>query len=445
MIQAVLNYTIDRKIGEGGMGTVYLGSNPAMGQKVAIKMLHPHYANNPLVREKFRHEAMMLSGLTHPNIVKFINFIENEEGVFLIMEYVDGVTLEDYIHKQTGLIVEDRAKPMIRELLDAFRHAHSQGIIHCDIKPSNILVDKDNHIKILDFGIARILTESHRGDEMIKGGGSAEYMSPEQVLGKPLDARSDIYSLGVVIYEMLTGRYPYDKSLSAMDIKHRVVSEPLPRLRDAYEYVSDNAQSLVDKATRKNPDERFATCGEMLQTFSGGSGGGGAEGRSTGSSGSETAGSNNKEKANKTWIIWVVIGLLVGALAVGGLIWWNSHSSSSPALEDEEEVLSGNSDALLIDNDGQSDDDDVLFGANPVDSLSAGKDKDSKKSVSTQKGKSKADKSKSGKPKADKKSKSAAKEDPQKQAKPNTLSNEDTYPQSKDRSYGEKKQVTGGN
>lgn len=371
MLQQLLNYKVIRKIGEGGMGEVYLASNPALGQMVAIKMLHKRYSENPLLREKFRQEAMMLSGLTHPNIVKFINYVDNDEGVFLIMEYVDGVTLDEYIHKKNGLIVEDRAKPMICELTDAFRHAHEQGIIHRDIKPGNILIDKDGHVKVLDFGIAQIMSEVDGEKDLGKGSGSPSYMSPEQVLGKPLDARSDIYSLGVVMYEMLTGRAPYDdKELTAMEIKHKVVHEPLPKMKEAYPYISDDSQKIVDKATRKNPEERFGSCAEMLNAIRGGKIGGGSSQK--GSSG------------DKKWIIWVIAGLLFGALAVGGLMWWKPWESQSRTLDAEEEELVGDQDALLIDADDESDDDNVLLGANPTDN--ADKSKAGKKAGKSGKG-----------------------------------------------------------
>lgn len=261
--QALLNYTIIRKLGEGGMGEVYLALNPSIRQYVAIKRLHPRYANNQAVRERFRQEAIMLSSLSHPNIVKFLNYVENESGVFLIMEYVDGCTLEDFINNKNGLIVEERALPMIREMLDAFSAAHAQGIIHRDIKPSNIYITKDGHIKVLDFGIAEIIqgTEAAGGE----AAGTPEYMSPEQVLGRPIDNRSDIYSLGVLIHQMLTGHAPYDiDSMSSLDVKRRVISVHLPPMKNYYPYISDAMQEVVDRATEKDPAERYADCREML-------------------------------------------------------------------------------------------------------------------------------------------------------------------------------------
>lgn len=262
--KALLNYTIIRKLGEGGMGEVYLALNPSIQQYVAIKRLHPRYGNNAAVRERFRQEAITLSSLSHRNIVHFLNYVENEDGVFLIMEYVDGCTLEEFINKKNGLIVEDRALPMIREMLDAFAAAHKQGIIHRDIKPSNIYLTKDGHIKVIDFGIADIIQDSISGGGETTAG-TPEYMSPEQVLGRRIDKRSDIYSLGVLIHQMLTGRAPYETdSMSSLDVKRKVISANLPPMRNFYPYISEDIQRVVNKATEKDPNQRYADCQEMI-------------------------------------------------------------------------------------------------------------------------------------------------------------------------------------
>lgn len=259
----LLNYQLIRLLGRGGMGEVYLARNKNIDQLVAVKALHPRFANSPMLRQRFKQEAVMLNSLNHPNIVKFLNFVENEYGVFLIMEYVDGYTLEEYISKKSGLIVEEKAYPMMTEILDAFSYAHKRGIIHRDIKPSNIFLDKEGHIKILDFGIAQIMSEVNKtqgGQSM----GTPAYMSPEQVYGQNLDQRSDIYSLGVLFHQMLTGRAPYDSTtMSELEIKGCVVHQDLPRMKNYYPYISDGLQAVVDKATAKKPENRYASCDEM--------------------------------------------------------------------------------------------------------------------------------------------------------------------------------------
>lgn len=258
----ILNYRVVRHIGTGGMGSVYLAVNTSIDQQVAIKVLRPEVAANPKLRARFKQEAELLCSLDHPNIVKFLNYVESPQGVYLIMEYVKGITLKDFINKKNGLIVEKKAYPIICEILDAFSYAHSKGIVHRDIKPSNIIIQEDGHIKVMDFGIAQIVSESNNDGNTVMG--TPAYMSPEQIYGKPVDARSDIYSLGVLIYNMLTGRAPYDSTmLTEQEIKRKVVNDTMPRMAEIYPYISDKMQAVVDKATQKIPEARFQSCSEM--------------------------------------------------------------------------------------------------------------------------------------------------------------------------------------
>lgn len=267
----ILNYRIERLIGKGGMGSVYLAANKDIDQKVAIKVLNGNLADSQIVRDKFKNEASLLCSLDHPHIVKFLNYVENEDGIFLIMEYVDGITLEDFINHKNGLIVEARAYRMMEQILDAFAYAHRRKVIHRDIKPANIILTGDSdgefQIKILDFGIARILSESNEQEKSWIVG-TPSYMSPEQVKGADTDERSDIYSLGVLLYQMLTGRVPYDTTtLSDIDIQNRVVNDPLPVMREFYPYISAKMQYIVNRATAKNPDRRFQTCSEFRRAW----------------------------------------------------------------------------------------------------------------------------------------------------------------------------------
>lgn len=264
----LLNYQLIRLLGRGGMGEVYLARNKNINQLVAIKALHPKYAENPMLRARFKQEAVLLNSLNHNNIVKFINFVENEYGVFLIMEYVEGCSLEDFITKKNGLIVEQKAWPMMKEILQAFSYAHSRGIVHRDIKPSNILIDKEGHIKILDFGIAQIISETDNSVVRQTSMGTPAYMSPEQVYGQPVGHLSDIYSLGVLFHQMLTGRAPYDSTtMSEFEIRKHVVHDALPRMKNYYPYISDGLQVVVDKATSKNTRQRYVSCDEMLEAI----------------------------------------------------------------------------------------------------------------------------------------------------------------------------------
>lgn len=339
MIREILNYTIIRKIGEGGMGQVFLAKNKSINQYVAIKMLNPRFSNNPVLRERFRQEAIMLSSLSHPNIVKFLNFVENEYGVFLIMEYVEGMTLEDYLNHKTGLLIEQKAFPMILKILDAFAYAHDRKMVHRDIKPSNIFVTNEGDIKILDFGIAQILSESQALVDIYSG--TLEYMSPEQIKGEPLDVRSDIYSLGVVFYQMLTGKAPYDTTvMSHVDIKREVVNNPLKRMKTIYPYISDGAQNFVDHAMCKNPSGRFSDCHQMkkeieklsrkLESQNNGNKNNDTVKRDT-EMGSNFLGSKPKKKSNLLLIISLIAVAIITAGGVLGYIYYVNNSEKAYA------------------------------------------------------------------------------------------------------------------
>jgi serine/threonine protein kinase len=258
--QQIRNYRIQSLLGTGGMGSVYLAVHTQLGRRIAIKVIHPSLARNPVVRERFRNEAAALSHLQHPSIVTLYDYSEEEDALYLFMEYVEGKTLDAYIQTETGPIPEDKAVPLFARLLDAVAYAHDRGVIHRDIKPSNLMVDQSGNAKILDFGIAKIMGQGLDG--LTKEGtrmGTVLYMSPEQVRGDVLDKRSDVYALGVTLFQILTGRSPYDESnLTEYAVYERILHEPLPRMRSLYPLVTERMQALVDQATVKDPASRFA-------------------------------------------------------------------------------------------------------------------------------------------------------------------------------------------
>ena len=277
----ILNYRITGILGQGGMGTVYVGVNKFIQeQKVAIKVIN-HDMLNDFTRQRLEEEAHRLASLNHPNIVKLINFHKDEKGsVYLIMECAEGVSIEKFIRDINGLVVVDRICPLFEPILDGIASAHNHKtknedgklvpdpIIHCDIKPSNIVItpDKDQKIKILDFGIAQIVNEQDGSTNMIMG--TPSYMSPEQIRGEKLDTRSDIYSLGVMLHQMLTGNVPYDTTtLTEQQINQKVIEEPLPRMATYYKYIPEKIQKIVDKATAKNPKDRYQTCEEFKKAL----------------------------------------------------------------------------------------------------------------------------------------------------------------------------------
>lgn len=264
----IANYTILQVLGTGGMGTVYLAKNQSIGSKVAIKMLHPHLIKSESLKVRFLKEAKTQAILSHPNITKVIDFVDNEKGVFIILEHIEGIPLDEYLFHQKGLMPEKEANHYFAKILDAVGYAHSKNVIHRDLKCANIMVTPHQGIKIMDFGIAKMAGENMSLTKTGSRMGSPLYMSPEQVKSGNVDSRSDIYALGVVYHEMLTGRPVYNQhTTSEYEIYDKIVKEPLQRLQNIYGLISDHAQNVVDKATAKAPRDRFQSCEEFKQTL----------------------------------------------------------------------------------------------------------------------------------------------------------------------------------
>jgi serine/threonine-protein kinase len=250
-------YKILKKIGSGGMGDVYLAEHEKLEKKVAIKSLHKNLATDSSFRERFSQEAKTHSKLDHPNIVRLHDYKERKDGLFLIMEYVDGKQLDEHIKKVTGPIPEKELTALFTQVLDAIGYAHEEGLVHRDIKPSNIMIDKRGRIKVLDFGIAK-MQEEEKG--LTKTGvqlGTATYMSPEQVNAKKVDKLTDIYSLGVTLFYMAVGKSPYDGETNTFSIQTKIVSEPFPEASKFYPGVSKKLEAIILKATQKNKKDRY--------------------------------------------------------------------------------------------------------------------------------------------------------------------------------------------
>ena len=259
--KTILNYKIISLIGEGGMGTVYLAEHAHMARKVAIKVLLPQLMKHEQIRQRFKNEAATMAHLQHPNIVSLIDYYEDEAGLYLIMEYVEGVTLDNYIKDVSGPLPEEKAIPLMTQILDAFSYAHEKQIIHRDIKPGNIILTPNGTIKILDFGIARIIGDGNQ--QLTKTGvqlGTVYYMSPEQVKGLKLDHRADIYSLGVTFYQMLTGVQPYNNLTTEYEIYNQIVNVDLPDPSEIYPGVPEYLNRILKVALNKNPNDRFPNC-----------------------------------------------------------------------------------------------------------------------------------------------------------------------------------------
>ncbi len=248
-------YIIKELIVQGGMGDVYLGVHESLGNRVAIKMLNPILSANDELRLRFKEEALALSKFSSPVIVQVITFSEQQEGTFLVMQYIDGITLDKYIAKKTLNIEE--IKGLFVQMLDAVELIHDKGIEHRDIKPSNFMVDERGHVTLIDFGIAKRL--DGRNHKLTKTGiqiGTPHYMSPEQVKIEDSDKRSDIYSLGVTLFEMASGKCPYDDTITYWDLQHKIVQDPLPELQNIF-------NNIIKKATAKIPVDRYQSIKEF--------------------------------------------------------------------------------------------------------------------------------------------------------------------------------------
>lgn len=250
-------------IGKGGMGNVYLAEHTQLGRKVAIKMLHPKLTDSDALKSRFKSEASTLAHLQHPNIVTLFDYVENEDGLFLIMEYVDGMDLSDHINTVSGPIPNEQAVKIFSQVLDGFAYAHEKGVVHRDIKPSNILLTAEGDVKIMDFGIAKILDDDKSLTKTGTQLGTVLYMSPEQVRGEKVDKVSDIYSLGVTLFQMVTGRCAYDQNSSEYMVYNQIVNEPLPKASTIYPAVSSHLEGIIQKATEKNRTDRYSTCKEF--------------------------------------------------------------------------------------------------------------------------------------------------------------------------------------
>jgi len=258
-----------KEIGKGGTGVVNLALDTHTGFPVAIKSLFDsHFNNNPEMLKKFRIEANIYLMLSHPNIVKLKDLIL-KDGAHLVMDYIEGMTLEKYINSVTGPIPSEVAMAMIKEIAAAIGYAHQKeiqipgynGVLHLDIKPSNILISDAGKVMVIDYGISQGNSED-RMDQIV---GSLMYMAPEQLeLGTALDHRTDIYSLGVLLHQMLTASTPYSSKNTQEEIIEKIQNKPLERLVNVYPHVDNRMQKIIDTATSKNPNKRYQSCEALI-------------------------------------------------------------------------------------------------------------------------------------------------------------------------------------
>lgn len=255
-------YRIVDKIGVGGMADVYLGEDTLLGRQVAIKVLHANFANDDEFVTRFKREAQAAGKLNHPNIVNMYDVGFDQDLHYIVMEYVDGETLKEYITRHGRLSIDEAVKFTIA-IAEGLEHAHTMGIVHCDIKPHNVIITRTGRVKVTDFGIARAMNATNTVMYTNSILGSAHYLSPEQASGKPVDGNTDIYSLGVVLYEMLTGRVPFEgETPIAVALKHvREKVAPPTRYNPS---IPPLLEAVVMKALSKNPTDRFDSISDMI-------------------------------------------------------------------------------------------------------------------------------------------------------------------------------------
>ena len=255
-------YKIQSLIGTGGMAAVYLAKDLILDRLVAIKVLRLDFRQNNDAMRRFRREALSATQLTHPNIVGVYDVGQSQEMNYIVMEYVEGTDLKDYV-RQRGALHPIEAVRIMMQIVSAIAAAHQNRIIHRDIKPQNILIDREGNVKITDFGIAVALSDTSltQTNTLL---GSVHYLSPEQARGGMATIQTDIYALGIVLYELLTGRVPFDGE-SAVSIALKHFQEPLPAVVNPTAMVPQSLENIVLKATAKDPMNRYRSCYEMFQ------------------------------------------------------------------------------------------------------------------------------------------------------------------------------------
>lgn len=255
-------YKIQSLIGTGGMAAVYLAKDLILDRLVAIKVLRLDFRQNDDAMRRFRREALSATQLTHPNIVGVYDVGQSQEMNYIVMEYVEGTDLKDYV-RQRGALHPIEAVRIMMQIVSAIAAAHQNRIIHRDIKPQNILIDREGNVKITDFGIAVALSDTSltQTNTLL---GSVHYLSPEQARGGMATIQTDIYALGIVLYELLTGRVPFDgESPVSIALKH--FQDPLPSVVNPKAMVPQSLENIVLKATAKDPMNRYRSCYEMFQ------------------------------------------------------------------------------------------------------------------------------------------------------------------------------------
>lgn len=256
----ISHFKILQKIGEGGMGEIYLAEDAALNRRVALKLLPPHLIEKPDLVTRFRREARAAAALKHPNIVTVYELFEQDGRIFIAMEYIDGANLHQFI-KQRAITIK-QALVIVLHICKGLEVAHKHGIIHRDLKPANIMIDKDGWVKLLDFGLAKLITNktiTRAGSRM----GTIPYFSPEQLRGEELRPATDIFSLGIILYELIARRLPFDGETEE-NIMFNILHKKPERLAKFNSEVTSRLQKIIEKALDKNPAKRYQSISQFM-------------------------------------------------------------------------------------------------------------------------------------------------------------------------------------
>src|SRR6185295_16988011 len=304
-------YRVIKRLGSGGMADVYLVEDQDLGRQVALKLLYRHLAEDVQFVERFRREASSAAGLQHPNIVSIFDRGEWNGTYYIAMEYVEGHTLKEVI-RERGPAPPEAASDILLQILRAARFAHQRGVVHRDLKPQNVLIDGDGRVQVADFGIARAGASDMTETGSIMG--TAQYLSPEQAQGRPVDARSDLYSIGIVLYEMLTGRVPFDAESPVTVALKQVSESPIPP-REIDPSIPPALEGVVLRALEKDPAQRFADADEFIEALH--------RARVAPEEVLVTAPVpmeeilEEEERSSRRWWLWLLILLALAAIAFG--------------------------------------------------------------------------------------------------------------------------------
>ena len=257
-------YVIEALLGQGGMSAVYRANDPNLRRPVAIKLIHSHLSSDPEFVRRFEAEAAAVAQLRHPNIVQVFDFNHDDDVYYMVMEYLPGESLQDRLRTLSAANQRfslTAAANIIATLADAVAYAHERGTIHRDLKPANVMLMPQGQPVLTDFGVAKIIGgQRHTATGAVIG--TPAYMAPEQVRGQPLDGRADIYSLGVMLYELLAGRPPFEGD-SAMTVMLKHINDPVPNIRQWVPDIPDGFVAIIDRAMAKQPSQRFQSAGQL--------------------------------------------------------------------------------------------------------------------------------------------------------------------------------------